>query len=231
MKSGARILVYTAVIGKSDALRSPTLSLPMDKVCFTDMRFHGATGYELVQVELDYASPRKGQRRIKIFWPSIFDDYDYSLYLDSHAQLKADPAQFIDFLEEGSDILVFRHPARSCLYQEASFCVKHHRASRDNVARQLEKYRWVGCPEENGLYVGTFIFRRHTEEMRRFSRMWWEEVRDFSARDQISLPFVVWQQGIRVSIFPEGLHYKNPWFNRLSHDRAGALFGAWNEPE
>jgi len=206
------MLIYTAVFSKPDVLFNPTLPLPdIDKLCFTDMELQGESAYQAVSVQLDDSSGRRCQRRVKLYWPDIFNNYEYSLYLDSNVTLKADPRRFINMLTAGSDILVFRHCRRDCLYEEAQVCLDYGLAEQDAIARQLEKYRVEGYPEHHGLFQGTIIFRRHTEAMREFSKAWLKEVMTFTARDQISFPYVVWKLKEPMSLFSSSI-LANPWF-------------------
>lgn len=213
-----KLVIFTAVFGKSDILRAPVLLLSgVDKRCYTDMGFWGETAYQIIQTQLDDPLGRKCQRHVKIYWPEIFDNYQYSLYMDSNMQLRADPAVFLDFLKPDSDILVFKHKSRNCLYGEARECVAWDLVDLGIIAQQISKYRSEGYPEKNGLYECTVVFRRHSEAMRKFSEAWWEEVKTFACRDQISLPYIAWKHKIVISTFPEGNIVKNPWFKWHGH--------------
>lgn len=213
-----KLVIYTGVFDKPDIVYDPVPALPeIDKFCYTNIESLGVSGYQIVPVQLDDAQGRKKQRHIKIFWPEIFDNYEYSLYLDSNIQLRVDPNVFIDFLLPDSDLLVFRHPSRDCLYSEAQVCIDRGFANSLVVSKQLEKYRTEGYPENNGLYAGGIIFRRHTKPVLEFSKMWWEEVQMFSQRDQISFPYIVWKCNLSVSTFPDGNLYNNPWIKVNPH--------------
>lgn len=213
-----KLVIFTAVFGKSDILRAPILPLPgIDKRCYTDMGFWGETAYQIIQAQLDDPPGRKCQRHVKIYWPEIFDNYQYSLYMDSNMQLMVDPVVFLDFLRLSSDILVFKHKSRNCLYDEAEECVDLGLVDSGVTAQQTSKYRSEGCPEKNGLYECTVIFRRHSGAMRKFSEAWWEEVKTFACRDQISFPYVAWKHKVIVSTFPESNIVRNPWFKLSAH--------------
>lgn len=215
-----KLVIYTAVFGKSDILCAPTWPLPdIDKRCYTDMGFWGETAYQIIQAQLDDPIGRKSQRHVKIYWPEIFDNYQYSLYMDSNMQLRVDPAVFLGFLEPGSDILVFKHKSRKCLYDEAEECVALGLVNSGVAVRQTSKYRSEGYPEKNGLYECTMIFRRHSEAMKKFSEAWWEEVKAFTCRDQISFPYMAWKHRVVVSTFPEGNIVRNPWFKLSAHTK------------
>ena len=73
-------------------------------------------------------SPAKRSRRVKIFWPAVLNRYRYSLFIDSTVELLVDPLRLIGYLEEGSDVCVFPHPDRNCLYEEGRAVVRLRKA-------------------------------------------------------------------------------------------------------
>jgi len=200
------LVAYTAVFGKPDVLLEPAYAawrVPL--LCFTDLQFKGHSMWKMVQVNLSHLTPARRNRKVKLFWESLLDGYEYSLYLDSTVELLVDPIQLLPFLEPNSDIAVFRHPERDCLYEEAREVKRLRKAEPWEVDRQVAKYRGEGFPPHAGLFACTVILRRHSKVMRDFCRAWWEEVEAMSARDQVSFPYLVRRYGIKVSTFPGSL--------------------------
>lgn len=225
------IVVYTAVVGRPDVLLDPTPVLPgIDLICYTDLQFHGISRYRMASVYCGGGTARRGQRRVKLFWPPIFDQYQYSLYVDSNVRLKADPHQFIDLLGDESDILMFRHPRRNCLYGEARVCIKLGKGARHVIKAQVAQYREEGYPAHNGLFEAGALFRRHTPSMRSASSMWLGEVVAHSCRDQISFPYVAWKLGLHVSTFP-GKFRNGPWFGYRKHNAVRSPFESFSKVE
>ncbi len=178
------------------------------KMCYTDLANKLVPDhYTLRSFKLDQYDPRRRNRRVKIYWLDIFRKYDYSIYLDCRCELRRHPEELISLMGK-SDILVESLEAeRDCLYQEAEEALgRHGHVDRDKMRKQIGHYRREGYPEHNGLYVCYFILRRHTEQMRQFSKKWWGEVRDYTCRDQVSFPYVVWKTGISVVTVPKDGH-------------------------
>ncbi len=202
----SNLVVYTGVFGKPDVFLQPAVDLDgVEAVCYTDLDFVGESAYRMIHVDLASLSPPKRNRRVKIWWPEIFDCFDYSLYVDSNVELLVDPRELIQFLEPGSDIAVFRHPDRNCAYQEGHMCVQMGLADRGVMLRQLTAYRQAGFLPGFGLWACTVILRNHTPHMADFNRRWWHEVEEYSHRDQVSFPRVVWETETQVSEFPGSL--------------------------
>lgn len=200
------IVAYTAVFGKPDVLFEPCFEAwGVNLFCWTDLRFKEKSMWEMVHADLGDLPPAKRNRKVKIWFPAAWGGYEYSLYLDSTVELLVDPRELIQFLEPGSDICVFRHPDRDCLYEEARAVKRLRKAAPRLVDLQVAAYRERGAPPHSGLWACTVILRRHTSFMRDFCRKWWEEVKRFSHRDQISFPVVVQETGAKVSTFPGSL--------------------------
>lgn len=203
-----RMIVYTAMFGREDYLSDPVdCDNSIRKYCFTDLKLNKEkTKYKIIRTDFSGLNPTKKNRRVKINFPYAVPHCDYSLYIDTYIQLKIDPVSLIKKLDKDSDILVFKHPFNSCVYQEAKFIlscgrfIKKGQAFIDTLKRQVEKYKNEGYPEKNGLYWCGFLFRRHTEKMIEFSRDWWDEVKNNSERDQVSFPYMVKKHGIKLTV-------------------------------
>lgn len=222
------MVLFTAVFGKPDVLFDPMLPLPeVEKICFTDLEFLGQSRYRMVHVDLHELPPAKRNRRVKIFWPEIFDCFDYSLYVDSTVQVLVDPRDLIQYLDPGSDIAVFRAKLWHCLYREAIECVRLGLDDPSLIRQQVANYRGEGLLPPTGLWAGTVILRRHTLAMREFAQAWWREVEQFSCRDQISLPYVVWRTGAQVSVLPGSIYANEFVAWRRGTRRDGGFRGLW----
>jgi len=210
-------LIYTAVMGKPDVVYDPLVETSWDKVCYTDLEVRHPIGYQVQQVHFPGQSSVKAHRFYKILRPMLLQGYTYSLWIDSNLQLKADPTLLFQYLDPDSDILLFRHPQRDCLYQEAEVCQQYF--GPEPIASQVARYRAEGYPEHNGLYAAGFMLRRYSPTMAKLAWAWWWEVQDFSHRGQISLPYVIWKLGVKVSTFPDDeCLTRNSFFDAYPHD-------------
>ncbi len=217
-----KFVIYTAHFGRAGRYRRHEKSLPnVDMIYFTDVENveagcnkiipvgKGRTVkndiYEIRKMNLDFIkdSPIKRQRFVKICIPDeIFDNYEYSVYLDIKRPHFIDLDYTLSCLEEGTDILLARHRERDCAYKEAEFLLRKGFYDSEAIKRQVAFYRWERFPEHAGLWRSGLIFRRHTTQLKAFSRLWWEQVERFSYRDQISLPYTIWKYDMPFSTFP-----------------------------
>jgi len=198
-------IMYAAVFGKKGSFRKPVITGPdMEKILYTDLDcFDNHVFYDVKKMNLDHMdldSTRKN-RIVKILIPDeIFDNYEYSLYMDYKHPTAINFNDLKNRLEPGSDILVTKHPRRDCIYEEGKVCAEIGKDNKKDISRTLRFYRKEGYPKHNGLYANYWIFRRHTKEMREFMKLWWEQVEKYSCRDQISLPYVAWKHDVKISI-------------------------------
>lgn len=216
-----KFVLYTAVFGDPGRFVFPKVSdMSVDRFCFTD--FDIAEGcnqeipvregrvvqndfYEVKKVDLGKSLSIKKNRLFKICIPDeIFKNYEYSVYVDCKRPKRVDFEGFLRSLKRGSDFMAREHRARVCVYNEGDYIIEKRRTNdrlRAAIKKQLAFYRKEKYPGRNGLYDASILFRRHTEKIRWFSRLWWSQLKQYSYRDQISLPYVAWKHNFKVSIY------------------------------
>jgi hypothetical protein len=118
----------------------------------------------------------------------------------------------IDRFLRDSDIAMFKHYKRDCIYDEAKVCKKMKLDDPGIIDRQMAKYKKEGYPAKNGLNEGTIILRRHTKKIEEFNNLWWSEISSGSRRDQLSLNYCLWKLRLRPATFPLTV-YHNHMFN------------------
>jgi len=208
-KKMKKFIMYAAVFGKRSRFRKPEISgLDPDKVLYTDLpRLSNKEPafYNVKETNLDHLDPVRRNRFMKICIPDeIFYNYEYSFYMDYKHPTEINFCDMVDCLEIGSDLLLnTRHPRRDCVYEEGRVCIEKNKDKESDILRQLSFYRSEGYPAHSGLYANWWIFRRHTKEMRELSKLWWAQVEKYSCRDQISLPYLEWKHGLKISVCKE----------------------------
>ena len=218
--SPIRIAVYTCITRGYDSLKSP---LAVDKrlayFCFTDNPESVTHPWEFRHIAVQGLSPKDQNRYIKIHPHEFLPDYDVTVYVDGNIQIVGNLYKLVcTVLSSPEDIFLYEHPNRNCVYAEGAACshIAHERIWK--IAAQMRRYRSAGYPVENGLFEASVIIRKNTPGMRRFMDEWWSEYRTGAKRDQLSLPFVAWQQGIPLGSLGESdPRFGNIHFRRLTH--------------
>lgn len=209
-------MVYTAVFGARDPIRLPPADADFDFLAFTDQPHEDPRVLQVSHpVEGDVV---RSARMIKILPFRYLPDYRYSLWVDGSIALKTGKLDGLvdEYLTAVAPLATFRHPTRTCAYQEAVVCGYSRLDDPQLIRGQAKAYRDSGFPEDAGLPEATVLLRDH-ERVEAFSTSWWGEVSRWSRRDQISFPFSAWKTGLRWSRL-EGLVQDNIWFRLMPHN-------------
>ena len=236
---GLNIAVVTALYGTIDKLWSvcPTAYDPnAEWFCFTDKEREqiGLWGGRTPGIIDDGPAfpawtqivhePRWDNRRTARHYKTMphlyFPDADVWIWLDANVRLLITPTEAVERWLKG-DLAIFKHPDRDCLYDEAQFCAKVGKDDKGTLGRQTVAYSADGMPTHWGLAETRCVIRRNTERMKSLSVGWWAEIEKRSIRDQVSLPFVCWQLGLRWDVIPgrAWVHNSSEWFWFRKHGR------------
>jgi len=220
-----KLIVYTCIFGEiGDKLRLVSTDNP-------DVEYHAFvdglsderlddTGWLLRPSFFDHKDDRRRARRHKLSPQALFEkgypDLLYTMWCDgSLTPEAADPMDYLKFLED-NDLCTFRHSERACLYQEAEVCARYGKDEPDKIRMQTRKYRLEKMPYNDGLGETSVVLRRQTPKMEQFNALWWDEVDQYSLRDQISFPYAVWRTKLEWSQFP-GTAWDGKLFFFASH--------------
>ena len=164
--------------------------------------------WEVVRPPADSGQPAIDSRRWKLAAGELFPDADWTIYHDGQLQLAVDPLALLAECEAWgppeTDLFLWRHQDRDCLYAEAAEVQRIDKDpfTADRIPAQIDRYRRDGVPEANGLYLGGMLIRRGRGACAAFERAWWGEVAAGSHRDQISLPVALERSGVAFAALP-----------------------------
>lgn len=142
--------------------------------------------------------------------------YDYIVKIDGNIVLNVCPEELLKYLK--SDMAFFRHPVRDCLYDESDLIIDLGIDYEDVIRNQMSRYRGEGFPKHFGLSAGGGFAFKNTSLTRKFFRMWWEEIKNGSKRNQLSFDYVRWRLGIEIGYFPESL-FSTDWVSFSPHNK------------
>ena len=80
----------------------------------------------------------KRQRIMKI-QPYLFFDYDISIWIDGNLTIIGNLDEFVS--QNDAELVVSKHPARNCIYDEARMIVKLKKDTKDSIDRQIRLYK------------------------------------------------------------------------------------------
>jgi len=210
--------VYTAITGGKDTLKENQNTTGAKFVAFTDFPFESKV-WERRDACNEFTDPVRNAKKHKILPHLYFPDAEYSLWIDGSISLKVPLDDLIHKYLQNTDIAMFPHPYRNCLYDEALTCITLGLDNPDTIKKQVEEYNLEGYLPRRGLFETTVILRRHTNEIRAFNETWWDEIVWGSRRDQISLPYVLHKTATDVAIMEGYVHDEggNKYFGYEGH--------------
>ena len=223
-----RLVVYTALFGDQDYLWSvpPSLAERATYIVFTEKprKEVGLWGSSLHSqyptiirgtwkdspstptwqqriVKATYGNQRSA-RYYKMMSHKVLPNADISIWVDANVRLLCLPRKAVKYWLGNGNLAAFNHPNRKCLYDEAAECLRRGKGCVERMTGQVQTYRKAGMPRDWGLAETKCVIRRNTPAITELNNAWWSEIQNFSARDQVSLPFVCWTQNKRWQVIP-----------------------------
>ncbi len=171
-------------------------------------------------ISMPHKDPTRNARMIKILPHRFLPEYDYAIWIDGNIKISADRHYINNLLKNclgESGIALYRHPDRTCIYKEAEACIDLNKDDPQLIKEQMDTYRSGGYPINNGLVMSCVVIRDNkSPEIMKLSKDWWNELKNFSRRDQLAFNYITWKNNIKYGIIP-GNAYGNKHFLRIRH--------------
>jgi len=136
-----KFVLYTAIFGQPRRFVFPEISdMSVDRFCYTDFDIPEGCGqeipvrkgrvvqndfYEVRKTHVDDMMAIEKNRFIKICIPDeIFDNYQYSVYVDCKRPKRIDFEAFLSEMKPGSFFMTGKHRVRNCVYYENEYITK-----------------------------------------------------------------------------------------------------------
>ena len=218
-----KIAIYTAIFGTHDRLLKPDyLPANCDFICFTDQNFQ-VKPWQIRKVEIE-KSARRTARKYKILPHKFLFDYQISVWIDGNMIVSGDVPEAVGQYLQNKHMAVYDHnftqgDARACVYEEARLMKSSKKKGQEDlIKKQMEKYRSENYPVDNGLISSMIIFRRHNRpEVIKTMEKWWEELANYSNRDQLSFNYAAWKTGLDFIYLKEDSR-DNKYFYQVRHN-------------
>jgi hypothetical protein len=199
-----RKVIYTCITGNYDNLICHTyINFDFDYICFTDnerllkMPYYGVWSIRPLQYkELDNT---RNNRWHKLHPHILFSDYEESVYIDSNIDIKNDYLFSILELENDCEISlkIPIHSKTNCVYKECKRVIKYRRENKCDTYKTEYLLRKESFPANYGMTENSIIYRKHNNKIIiEMMDMWWHLIENYSKRDQLTLPYVLWKHNI-----------------------------------
>ncbi len=206
-----KVALITAVYGDYDPVRSLPLDHGFDAaICVTDGKSEVGEGWDVV-VDPRPESDRLAAKRPKMM-PWLFTDCDAAVWLDASFEVTSGELRsWVDAHFVHDDFVVWQHPeGRFDIRDEVEACWHFPKYQQFPLREQLQAYVDEGMPKHWGLFACGMIGWVFTDTTMRFGERWYEENVRWSVQDQVSLPFLLWDSGMRFGLW-QANEYENPY--------------------
>ncbi len=186
--------------------------IEVDWICVTDdVRLEVPIPYRRVVVEEAadsdaWVATNLAAKRFKLM-PWTIADRHRAIWIDANMEVTAPSfvREALSCIHDG--IAVFRHPRRSCIYEEAEASLgvesQGGKYSGMPIRRQVDHYRLGGHPDQGGLWAcGVIAWDLANPQTRELGKQWMEEIERWTVQDQLSLPVVLRRLGLKPGEFP-----------------------------
>jgi len=218
-----KVAIYTALTNTYDQIYAPKVNPSnLDYYLFTDnIRDLETNIWNVKKINFQYRDPRRLAKLFKIFPHHLFPNYDYSIWVDASIEILNDLNDLInEYLKNNEDFIsFFKHPKRTCIYEEKKYLVSLGYDNKTVLEKQVNRYRDIGYPSQNGLIAGGVIIRKHNHrDCKIMMYNWWKEIDQYSSRDQLSFNFICWKNNHKYVVINMNQH-DNYYFIIHPHPR------------
>ena len=222
-----RIAVYTVVFGNVDNILEPYCCPDnIDYYLITDQDIDlSHSKWKRVDIsafgnDLKKMTNVQKNRFFKMKPYLVFPDYKYSIYIDGNIQIITDLTEYINCISSECGLAAHFHSCRDCVYEESKAIIFAKKETKENMQAHLEHLEKSGFPRKYGMLECNVLAREHNDFCKKIMEEWFSEFMSYSKRDQISLPFVLYNNHIsitKVATLGANVH-ENPSFRVLTHN-------------
>lgn len=194
-------MIYSALVGAYDEVSQPAVvDERFDFILFTNEIKERTVGvWQIRSIEYKDPDTTRIARYVKTHPELLLPEYDVSVWIDMNVLIKTDYLyeRIVQLVSEGILVSSMCHPIRDCIYEEA-FSVMHMLVEQEAVVLEWCRHLYKeNYPVHIGLCETNVLFRQHKKvEIADFDTLWWNCIRKYSRRDQLSFNYAIWKKGI-----------------------------------
>lgn len=201
----APLVIYSCITGGYDLPKKlHNIKPDYDYVMFTDRpELYDPDEYvwEFRCLDVDGLNDSKASRYPKLNPHELFPEYQESVWIDANIDILSD--RLYEDVEqvrnENALLAIGVHPKRNCIYQEFERCIAGHIDDQHILREQMNTVKSSGYPAQNGLFENNIIYRKHHHsKVKQFGEDCWKMLSAGSKRDQLSLSFCAWKNGLKI---------------------------------
>lgn len=197
-------VLYTCITGGyEDLLLQEYLNPEWDYVCFTDseklLHYRNYGAWQIRTLGFNELDNTRNNRWHKTHPHVLFPDYMESIYIDGNIIL-TDGQVFEEISNKKTNLIIPEHWRDDCIYKEIKNVRENGFDTEENLLKIKEFLLMNNFPEHYGLNENNLIYRLHNDsKIIKIMNEWWSFIKDYSKRDQLSLSYVLYKNGIKPS--------------------------------
>ena len=223
-----KYVIYTVITEQYDNLK--TLSIydhdNYDYVCFTDSKnIVNSNNKDWIIFDISLIKDVLNVDKVKVAryfktHPHLFfENYEKSVWIDANIDIINDINKYVNLLDNDNYILCYNHPYRDCIYQEFDACIKFKKDTLDNIENLKKFLIHENYPEHNGLIQSNVLVRKHNDKKCIYlMEKWWEMIKNYSKRDQLSFNYIFWKNNGKYLTFPHSVVLKKFFTTNYLHN-------------
>jgi hypothetical protein len=213
------VIVATAIYGGYDTLAPHPDHDEVDRwVCFTDdpdLALDDGHGWEIRVEPSRFEHPRLAAKWWKCHPPT--GSSARSLWVDASIVFTdALVEEILVNLDRGAELVLFRHPDRTSIVDEAAVSAGMAKYQGLPVEAQARHYLDAWGHADRRLWAAGVIGRHHTSAVLQMGAAWFAECEHWTYQDQISLPPLIDRYRIDVATIHQHL-WSSPWLSVRPH--------------
>lgn len=218
-----RFAVVSVIAGNYDKPLLPQcVEIEIDYILFTDQKLEDYGFLEIRPLPYTNIDRTRAARYVKTNLTKLIKGYDAIAWVDGNIMLNAPLApMMMDFIRSKHDFMVMMHPFRSSLHEEIRACMIAGKDAIPTIQRQRDFYHLQGYRSENLIESNVFFANPRSTVVTEFFEIWWEQIKTFSRRDQLSINYCLDKSNVNWGkILPYGMSARNhPNFVIFEHGK------------
>ena len=222
------IYICTAQVGNYDFLSNHVWIKKYKNIkliCFTDQnKVHKSWNKIGLPKNITHLSNFLKHKYVKLFCDKILNKKGLYVWVDANIYVKETILELIESFEKSdSDLLFVKHPSRTNPEEEYKFLIaqkfKNENTVKNILKLQFEHYEKniANYKKFNLIEANFFIKKNNNKKINQLFATWWNEIKYYPARDQLSLPYVLSKYDLKYMLLDIGNRENNYYFNHYGH--------------
>ncbi len=203
----SKSVLYTCITNDYDDIEAiktyKYVNPDWDYVCFTDNEEHISQGqigiWEIRPLVYEDSDNTRNNRWHKLNPHVIFPEYEESIYIDPNINIMTE--YLFDLIKEKNLPFVQpKHFKNNCIYQEFKDVLHRKLDDEKLIKDELALIKKDKMPKKYGFGENNLLYRKHNlPQIVEIDNEWWEMVKNYAKRDQLSLAYLLWKHGIKIN--------------------------------